>query len=411
MFYQDHLARALAEQRDEFASFCAAWQDETREYANALRRSLRERTVEEINEAALQSSKGPGALLSPEFAAERVVGRPFREQWRSHEEARRWALETLRDRVTFAADGSQLLPGREISLPTAAVQIAFFENAHRDGGSYRKDARLFIVSPRELLEGYGEANWTAESVISYRRFVEEIKALADFIERQRGWCERGERVPLGFFDGTLLISYARPRTSLQDKYIEAILDLVARSREARVPIVGFIDQSYARDIVNFIGSFEAAGQKRRTTSLYDAQILSAEADGDEDDASSFGNWGDRTGFFYCLREGLTGDFLDEGGRSRIGFVYLQTMGEGAPARLDVPTWVYESNLLDEVIDTVRAECVVGNGYPYPIEAADAAAVITTRDRERFLRAMQEFAARENFSFYLSRKTTSKARRR
>jgi hypothetical protein len=409
MFYQDHLTRALEEQRDEFALFCHRWQDETREYARNLQQALKARSVEEINRVATTTSKGPGALLSKEFTGLRSVSIPFQEKWRSHEEARRWALEILRDRVTFAADGSQLLPGREMSLPTAAVQVAFFENPHRSNGVYRKDARLFVISPRELLEGYGEAQWTAESVVSYRRFLEETRALADFIERQRGWRERGERAPLGFFDGTLLISYARPRNALQDKYIDAILNLVKLSQDAEVPVVGFIDQSYARDIVNFIASFETLSHNQRATTLYDAQILCAETEDGHD--APFNGWGDRTGFFLCLREGLTGDFLDEAGQPRIGFVYLQTMGSGAPARLDIPTWIYEAGLLETVMDTVRAECVVGNGYPYPIETADAAAVITLRDRERFLRAMQEFAERENFSFYLSQKITSKSRRR
>jgi hypothetical protein len=64
-----------------------------------------------------------------------------------------------------------------------------------------------------------------------------------------------------------------------------------------------------------------------------------------------------------------------------------------------------------VIDTVRAECVVGNGYPYALEAADAAAVITAEDRGRILRALQIFSEKENLAFRVSRKAASKVRRR
>ncbi|MBA3322368.1 MAG: DNA double-strand break repair nuclease NurA, partial [Pyrinomonadaceae bacterium] len=100
------------------------------------------------------------------------------------------------------------------------------------------------------------------------------------------------------------------------------------------------------------------------------------------------------------------------GEPLVGFLYLQTTGDGAPpARLDVPAWVLEAGLLEEVVDAVRAECVVGNGYPYALETADAAAVITTRDREQFLRAIQEFAEAEDFAFRVSRKAASKQRRR
>jgi hypothetical protein len=112
-----------------------------------------------------------------------------------------------------------------------------------------------------------------------------------------------------------------------------------------------------------------------------------------------------------VREGMN-EFQDGEGNPLIGFVYLQATSEGAPAvRLDIPAWVYEAGLIDEVVNTVRAECVVGNGYPYALETADAAAVITIQDREQFLRAMQEFAAEQNLGFHVSRKPTSKAHRR
>jgi hypothetical protein len=91
---------------------------------------------------------------------------------------------------------------------------------------------------------------------------------------------------------------------------------------------------------------------------------------------------------------------------------LQATAPGStPARLDIPTWVAEEGLIDEVSDTVRAECVVGNGYPYALETADEAAVITARDREHFLRAVQEFADANDLSFRVSRKAISKMHRR
>ncbi|HWW74913.1 MAG TPA: DNA double-strand break repair nuclease NurA, partial [Pyrinomonadaceae bacterium] len=82
-----------------------------------------------------------------------------------------------------------------------------------------------------------------------------------------------------------------------------------------------------------------------------------------------------------------------------------------PARLDIPAWVHEAGLVEEVVDAVRAECVVGNGYPYAIEAADEAAVMTGRDREQFFRAVQEFADEHSLDFNVSRKAMSKGRRR
>ena len=122
-------------------------------------------------------------------------------------------------------------------------------------------------------------------------------------------------------------------------------------------------------------------------------------------------WGDRTCFCYSKRRGL--DAFDDPatGRSSVGSVYLQTTADTSPARLDIPSWIYEAGLLDELVDVVRAECVVGLGYPYALEAADQTAVISGRDREVFFRALQEFANRGKLDFSVARKDASKGRRR
>jgi hypothetical protein len=63
------------------------------------------------------------------------------------------------------------------------------------------------------------------------------------------------------------------------------------------------------------------------------------------------------------------------------------------------------------LDIVRAECVIGLGYPYALETADQTAVITTFDREIFYRALQNFADKNKIDFKVSRKAASKGRRR
>jgi len=325
---------------------------------------------------------------------------PFESRWQSHEESRRWALSVLLERVTAAADGSQYIPGRDISLPVAAVQVAFFENPHTREGKYIKEARLSLVTPAEIMQAESDI----DSLVGFRRFQEEIRAVGEFLKKHRDWQKRQEKVPVAFFDGTLLISYARPRNPVQDRYVQAVTDLIQLSRETQVPVVGYIDHSYARDLVNLL---ETLGEAKSGYSIYDAQILRAAFEG----GPLLKAWGDRTAFFYCEREGLHDDFLDEAGDPLVGFCYLQTTGDGMPARLDLPAWVFEASLLEAVVDTVRAECVVGNGYPYALEAADAAAVLTSEDRARFQRALQIFSEKENLAFRVSSKAASKVRRR
>ncbi len=407
MLYHSLLKNELNERLDEFVRFERAWREDVSDYANRLR-GLDGRTAVEVCDA-VSAYKEPGALPSEELDSHGSMIVPFRERWRTHEEARRWAIEALQNRTTFAADGSQLLPGREVSVPVAAVQIAWFENPHTRAGLYEKGARFHIISPKELLEDYDERS-TADTIVGLRRFVLETDALCKFLESKKGWRERGERTPVAFFDGSLLISFGMPRTQIQSRYVDAVTRLVKLSRDTKVPIIGFVDQSYARDLIALLNLLDGRERDVRPSSVYDAQLLSALVE-NESPAPFVSAWGVRSSFCYCKREKLSDAFSDENGQPLIGFTYLQTTGDSAPARLDVPVWIYEAGLLDDVIDTVRAECVSGLGYPYAIETADEAAVITARDRQQFLRAIQDFAVRENFAFRFSRKAASKMRRR
>lgn len=398
MLFNHNLIAQLQERRDEFISFDHVLRNDLSNCAEHLSR-IGALDSEKVAERA-RVARFPGAVPSRELTEAGSTVLAFGKEWHSHEEARRWALDVLFERVTGAADGSQYLPGREITLPIAAVQVAFFENPHTREGKYTKEAQISLITPEEIMQ----AGTDVDSLVSLRRFTEETRALQQFLKRQAGWRERGERMPVGLFDGTLLISYARPRNRAQDRYVETVVELIALSRETGVPLVGYIDYSFARDLVNLL---EVLGEWKSSYAVYDTQILRAAFEG----GPLLKAWGDRTGFFYCEREGLGDDFLDENGDPLVGFIYLQTTGDGMPARLDIPSWVFEAGLLEEVIDTVRAECVVGNGYPYALETADAAAVINAQDRARILHALQEFAEREKLDFRISRKAMSKARRR
>jgi hypothetical protein len=404
MLYRTHLIGALRARRVDFVDFERTMRGEVGELAARLR-ALSGRSAAEV----LADSGAVAARVAyPSDELERAGGPviPFAPRWRSHEQARAWALSALKGRATFAADGSQIFPGRDASVPVAAVQIASFENPHTPEGRYTKDVHFEVIPPNELL-GTGRAFESPEQLVGLRRFELEAKAVCAFLERRRGWRTRGERAPVAFFDNTLLISSLRKGTEVHfsKRYAAALFELVTLSRETGVPVVGYVDHSYAPDMRNLL---EALHADMPRTSAYDAQILRTPAPGAE---PLLKNWGDRTVFWHCQRENLAESFFDERGAPLVGFVYLQTTSDGHPARLDIPTWVHEAGLIEEVAEAVRAECVVGNGYPYAIETADEAAVMNARDREQFLRAVQDFAAENSLDFHVSRKAVSKGRRR
>ena len=402
MLYRELLIAELNHKREDFRRYDDEQTDRLESYLSLLKQ-LAAKTSVEIAQRIGKSDE-VGALPSAELDVLRAVSKYFDVQWQNHEQARSWALKTLENRTTFAADGSQIQFEREISLPIAAIQVGTFENPHNAAEMYKKQAKISIVTPQDIADFADEFEEPVRTptIVGLRRFQGEARAIKEFLLAKKGWQARNERMPLAFFDGTFLISFSKPNSSVQRQYIESAREVVLLSKLTEVPLVGYIAQSEARDLIGLLDTINTSFLHQPSKNLNDAQVLSVE---------TLQNWGDRTAFFYCNRKGLSEYFVDENNNPLVGLIYLQTTGDALPARLDVPAWIFERGLLDEVVDAVRAEAVVGLGYPYALETADATAVITMRDRETFLRALADFSARENLNFRISNKKMSKARRR
>lgn len=97
--------------------------------------------------------------------------------------------------------------------------------------------------------------------------------------------------------------------------------------------------------------------------------------------------------------------------TRVLLTYLQVSRGGTPARLEMPRWILDAGRHEWAINVARAECVVGLGYPYTLETADAVAALTGPDRQRFLALFQQFIEKEQLTLRFSRKMVSKQRRR
>ena len=84
-----------------------------------------------------------------------------------------------------------------------------------------------------------------------------------------------------------------------------------------------------------------------------------------------------------------------------------TTAHNPPARVEFPRWLYEAGEHERVLDLVQAECVVGIGYPYALETADAVAALTMQDRKRFHWLFQEFAEWKGLPLRFGREAVSK----
>jgi len=429
MLHKGKLQAALNAKRNQFALYDGSFDEQLKAYRHALETLY----LDYSSSARLEYVLPPegivpaGARPSIEFdrwlinaEQRRYHGPvfPFGREFANHEQARQWA-ECIEGITTLAVDGSQLMPWRDASIPVALIQVGFFINPHMHGHPYTKDVRMEVLAPDEIAEesrneksepdGYPYS----DMMVTLRRHLLEVETLCSQMEQCAHTRHAGSPMspmspmhpahsPVVFFDGSLVASFAMNMPNpYRDQYIGAAVSLLETSERLRVPLISYIDTSYARDTITMLRRLDDARSQptlRDTKKIHDSLLWHGRL-----------QWGDRTPAMICAR----GDILQSYGEYSdcIAFCYLQTTAKHPPARLEFPRWMLDAGILEPVMDVVRAEVIAGNGYPYAIETADAVSVITMQDRSEFYAHFEAFIKRQGGNFTYSTKSQSKSRRR
>lgn len=402
MFVHSRVINALEAKREHFSCYQEAVHERAAVFDKILMQVASLTRAEIEAHLAATGVTRPGALPTHEQDQTHAVVVRFDAQWNTHEEARAWAKRVLLGQPTFAVDGSQISQSRDFSIPMAAIQVGWFENPHTPSRPYLKDLFFEVLTPDELAT-YEENIETSDPafggafpgiLVNLRRFQGECQRMITYMQE----CAAYDPKPLCFFDGSLTLSFARHLSpQLRQEYLKSIVDLLHTSQITGVPLVGYVDSSYARDLVTMLSLISEAPIPVR---LNDGMLLQFHM-----------RWGDRSQVYWCARDDEVLP-LYEMQVGRIAFAYLKTSTTAPPARVEFPGWLLEnSTRLERIFDLIRAECVVGNGYPYVLETADAVAVISAEDRQRFYAIFQRFTEKEGLMLRYSRKARSKAIRR
>jgi len=296
-------------------------------------------------------------------------------------------MRTLTGVTTCAVDGSQIYPSPDWSIDVGAVQVGRFVNGHAKD-AYSKDLHFEAIPATDLYGAESQESHPRE-LVDLRRFEAECAALTEWIEDSGAGSER-----LAIFDGSLIASFVT-NPIYRARYVAAVVRLLAASQAHAVPVVGYIDASRARDLGSMVATARGVDPPQRVT---DGVWLPRAA------------WGARTPAFISARSKGLEDYGEH--ERSVAFLYLRASSRRRPARLEFPGWVVEADRTEWMTDVVRAEIVAqADGYPYAAETADALAVLTQADRDRFHALFQEFADRHGLDAYLSGKSASKRRRR
>ncbi|MGH2410187.1 MAG: DNA double-strand break repair nuclease NurA, partial [Chloroflexota bacterium] len=190
----------------------------------------------------------PGALPTSELDTRGAII-PFGATWSSAPEARAWALNILRGTPTAAVDGSQIAASKEFNVPISLVQVAWFENPHVEDLRYEKDLRVEIVLRPTMDDDAGDFAFT-ESLVNLARFTTEMDVAAECAQRMNPVA-----AGVVFTDGSFVLSFTgRMPPTTRSAYLAALLRLMDASRDGRVPVVGYIDLSYASDLCGLLGT-------------------------------------------------------------------------------------------------------------------------------------------------------------
>ena len=377
----------LQRKRDQFQRFDRSWQSSLAVYQERWQQ-LCGAPADELDQWLTSRPDAVGSRpLQPLPAPCGIC--PSGLQWSNRQSSLAWVEQQLSGVTTFAVDGSQVFPSKDLSLPVALVQVGWFENPHHPDRPYAKDIELDVMTPRDL-----ETTSTAQPLerkVNQRRFQMETQRLVRYIQQ----VKEPERC-LVFFDGSLVATFAEAYGEADRMaYVDALTELIEASETHRVPLVGYVDTSAAHDLTNLL--VQRTPSLAATAPVTDARLL-----------NRYMAWGDSTPIFQCDRGGILAAYGAHG--RRICFTYLKT-NQGDPARIEMPLWMYEAGITEQVLHWVRAETVVGGGYPYAIETADQTAVLQSRDRQVFFRILQDWAAQERLTLGWSRKMMSKRSRR
>ncbi|RJT08084.1 DNA double-strand break repair nuclease NurA [Halococcus sp. IIIV-5B] len=387
-------------------------------YREALE-SLPKQSMYEIRQA-LRNTSYPGALPTKMHdETDSIIHTHFESaSWESHEAVNEWAREVLLDVPMLAVDGSEIPPTTQFNLPVAYVQAAWCVNHHSSEGRFERGWDDDLLTPSDLTKesNGGNGRPVDSSLAGLRRYELEGKLVVKRMEELAEARNAGEltRPPVVLYDGPLVVAFVTALDEVsRQRYIDTISKIIAASRSLEIPLVGYVAGTDATDLTTMIQNFPSSDLDDHPA-ISDARVL----------AELTGRWGDQTTPFVCRRNWSVDDLSVSGENSQyqftgeILFSYLNVPPGSGLDRIEFPDWLVNEDgpeeydrMYDYVVETVRAEAAIGRGYPELLQQADSDAVLDQRDRDQFLRLVQNWAEENDIPLEWDAKALSKERRR
>ena len=407
-FYPEAVLGDLRDCAAEIRDFARAEEDTVERYREALRDAISEYEADSLR-AELGPDRYPGALPTAEWDDHDgpVVHFDASAAWDNHEAVNEYAKDVLEGVTTIAADGSELGPTSEFTVPLGLVQIAWTANHHHEAGDYDEGDNTRLLGQRDVTQESDDEDgmrYPDGRAPGHERYRDEGRTVIDCIEKFADL----DPPPVVIYDGPLVPTFANTYSpEVRDEYYRQTMSRVlAASEHHRVPVVGYSAGGSRTNIAKLLRRTYRDRLKDEPF-VADSQILEGFTE----------NWGDRSQVFVHRQDGTIDAMTAVYGGEEYEFAtdvlfgYLDIPDGEAMDYLEFPGWLRREGLVEYVFDVVRAEAGVGRGYPEIIQQADANAVLDGDAEQRFLALVQNFAEEEGLPIEWNAKTLSKERRR
>ncbi len=352
-------------------------------------------------------------------------------QWLERPDAVYSLPPSIGNYTAIATDGSQTglessLPARLILLNTGRIALRYGDGA----SATLKSMPLVLTEGSDLLNplqgDYSSA--LMQQAIPILRLQLELAALKELLIGEAS----EDRPVLCMVDGPLVLwvlepllgnrassrTFQEPLALLSRNALDTLMELLDAARERRIPVVGYISGSAARE---FTHSLRLARCPHETINC--DYYCPGQPPNPNDPRRP---WADCYGFETMTDRLFLEQRLKPGERSalfgsrskvleyyrehRIRFFYLNTGAE--IARVEMPQWVSDDpRWLSITHALVADQAKKGGGYPVALSEAHEQAVIRGSDREDFIRLVQNASVRSHHAVRLSRKALAKRARR
>lgn len=375
-----------------------------------------------------------GAIPTQEYVDEGLIldfDPPFTLKKDSLKNMVNWAADFIKNKVTVASDGSQIYSSTDINIPVGVIQVVTYENAHKPIDNHAViNQETKVLAPNDLLfQRQGTNQFIInQTPVDTARFCLEMSMLEEKMDDLKNRQKSHDDCYL-MYDGSLIFSFMRNfDEQFKKAHYETLKEALDKSKSTMYPVLGYVDSSRAKDVVHMVKALAGLDYGSEQIFVTDAYYLENVAARDPKIKHTW-KWGDRTCTFICDRnDPIYRDYSkytrckignniipdpkdpDKIGH-RIAFFYIK-LNNSQLARVEFPEWCLmknktNRNIVEEIANIIRAESVLGSGYPYIIDQCHHRTVIRGEDRLKFLRFFQKFGAVNNVKVRIRNKARSK----